>query len=300
MVKKLDALNLAKKMLSESNIPDWQMSAEYILSVALKIDHENLHKVSSLTDREYKRYIKFINVRCKHVPLDKIIGYRDFYTLRIPFNKNVLTPRNESELLADRLISDIAGVLKKNKFPSPLTLLDLCTGSGCLGLSVAHNTNVNVTLSDISKKAINIAKHNNKYNNKLRASEQKSPVNPNFVVSDLFESINCKYDIIVCNPPYIKTEELTKLEIEVRDFDPILALDGGKDGLDFYRKIIKEAPKYLTTDNGLGKIYFEIGVGQSEAIVKMLEKNFEDIEVIKDYSGIDRFIIAKKVNKDVK
>jgi release factor glutamine methyltransferase len=137
-------------------------------------------------------------------------------------------------------------------------------------------------------------------NNKIRIAEKRSPINPNFVLSDLFDNIECKFDIIVCNPPYIKTEDLNSLEIEVRDFDPILALDGGKDGLDFYRKIIKLAPEYLSCENGLGKIYFEIGVGQSQAIVKLLEKNFEDIEVIKDYSGIDRFIIAKKVNKDVK
>ena len=169
-----------------------------------------------------------------------------------------------------------------------------------MGLAVAHSTNVNVTLSDISKKAIKVAKFNNKYNNKLRAKESKSDINPNYIVSDLFENIACKYDIIVCNPPYIKTSDLIKLEIEVRDFDPILALDGGKDGLEFYRKIIKQAPKYLSTENGLGKIYFEIGVGQSEAIVKMLSKHFTDIEVIKDYSGIERFIIAKKVNENVK
>ena len=125
-------------------------------------------------------------------------------------------------------------------------------------------------------------------------------INPNFIVSDLFSKIPCVFDIIVCNPPYIKTEDLNKLEIEVRDFDPILALDGGKDGLDFYRKIIKSAPEYLDTKNGLGTIYFEIGVGQSEPIVKMLSKHFEDIEVIKDYSGIDRFIIAKKVEENVK
>ena len=299
-MKKLEVLNIAKKMLLESNIPDWQQSAEYILSVALKIDHEDLFKVEKISEKQYKRYLKLLTLRCKHVPLDKIIGYREFYNLKIPFDHNVLTPRNETELLADKLISDIQSVIKKNKYPSPLTLLDLCTGSGCLGLAVAHNTNVNVTLSDISKKAIKVAKYNNKYNNKIRVDQSKSPINPNFVLSDLFERIECKYDIIVCNPPYIKTGDLTKLEIEVRDFDPVLALDGGKDGLDFYRKIIKSAPEFLNTENGLGKIYFEIGVEQSEAIVKMLDKNFEDIEVIKDYSGIDRFIIAKKVNKNVK
>lgn len=300
MVTKLEALNNAKNILQENNIPDWQMSAEYVLAVALKCEYDELFKVKSLSDKEYKKYLKLINERCKHVPLDKIIGYRDFYSLRIPFDRNVLTPRQETEIMADIIIKDIQDILKKNKFPSPLSLLDLCTGSGCLGLSIAHNTNVNVTLSDISKKAIKIAKYNNKYNNKLRSLDHKSQINPNFVVSDLFDNIDCRYDIIVCNPPYIKTEELTKLEIEVRDFDPVLALDGGKDGLDFYRKIIKLAPKYLTSDNNLGKIYFEVGVGQSDKIVKMLEKDFEDIKVIKDYSGIDRFIIAKKVNKDVK
>ena len=93
---------------------------------------------------------------------------------------------------------------------------------------------------------------------------------------------------------------MSKLEIEVRDFDPILALDGGKDGLDFYRKIIKDLPEYLDLSNKMGKIYFEIGFGQSDAIVKILTKDFEEIEVIKDYSGIERFIIAKKRDKDAK
>ena len=297
MVTKLEALNQAKSLLQANNIPDWQQSAEYILSVALRIDHSELSEVKELSEKMLKKYLKLIGERCRHVPLDKIIGYRDFYDLRIPYNRNVLTPRNETELLAERVIKDIQENIKKNK-NKPLSMLDLCTGSGCLGLAIAHTTNINVTLSDISKKAIKIAKHNNKYNNKLKAEAKSPSVNPNYIVSDLFENIDCRYDVIVCNPPYIKTEELGLLEIEVRDFDPILALDGGKDGLDFYRKIIKVAHNYLSLDNGLGKIYFEVGVGQSTAVVKMLEKNFEDIEVVKDYSGIERFVIAKKVQKN--
>ena len=292
------ALNIAKKILMDKKIPDWQQSAEYIMAVALKIDHSDLYKVEELNLKEYNRYIKLLGVRCKHVPLDKIIGYREFFNLKIPYNKNVLTPRNETELLADRLINDIKEIYKKNKYPNPLTMLDMCCGSGCLGLSVAHNTNVNVTLADISKKVIKAVKKNNELNNLLRQDINKSPINPNYILTDLFNNINCKYDIIVCNPPYVKTGDLNKLEIEVRDFDPVLALDGGKDGLDFYRNIIKDAPKYLDSTNGLGKIYFEVGVGQAESVVKFLQKDFEDIEVIKDYSGIDRFIIAKKVNKD--
>jgi release factor glutamine methyltransferase len=165
MVTKLQALTEAKRLLGEENIPDWQLSAEYILAVALKCEHSDLYKIESLTDRQFKKYLKLIGQRCRHVPLDKIIGYTEFFSLKIPYNHNVLTPRNETELLADRLIKDIKDAYKKNKFASNLNLLDLCTGSGCLGLSVAHNTNVNVTLSDISKQAIKIAKFNNKCNN---------------------------------------------------------------------------------------------------------------------------------------
>ena len=174
MVTKLEALTEAKRLLGESNIPDWQLSAEYILAVALKCEHDKLYKLDSLTDRQYKKYLKLIGQRCKHVPLDKIIGFTEFYSLKIPYSPNVLTPRVETELLADKLIKDIQAAIKKNKFPSPLSLLDLCTGSGCLGLSVAHNTNVNVTLSDISKQAIKIAKYNNKINNKARVADKKS------------------------------------------------------------------------------------------------------------------------------
>lgn len=300
MISTKDALENAVKILKECNIPDVKNSSEYILATTLKIDKNCLENTKHLSEKQYKKYLKLIEERCNHVPLDKIVGYTDFYDLKFPYNRNVLTPRKETELLAERLVKDIKSILKTNKYESPLSLLDLCAGSGCLGLAVANNTNVITTLSDISKKAIQIAKHNNKLNNLERKKNKQSPINVNFVVSDLFDSINTEFDIIVCNPPYVKTADLQDLEIEVRDFDPILALDGGRDGLDFYRRIIKDAPKFLKSDNGLGKIYLEIGVEQSEPVLKMLEKDFEDIEIIKDYSNIDRFIIAKKRVKDVK
>lgn len=286
MITKVDAIKFAVEKLKENNIPDFKISSEYILAVALKKNYEDLISVDKLTDKEYKRYLKLIDKRCKHVPLDKIIGYVEFYNLKIPYNKNILSPRVETELLAERVIKD----LEKVKNVEGLKVLDMCTGSGCLGLAIAKHIDSSVTLSDISKKAIKLAEKNGKYN------YISSDVN--YVISDLFDNIIDKYDIIVCNPPYIKTSDLAKLEIEVRDFDPILALDGGKDGLDFYRKIIKSAPEYLTTKNNLGYIYFEIGVDQSETICKMLEKDFVNIKVIKDYSKIDRFIIAKKREKD--
>jgi release factor glutamine methyltransferase len=123
--------------------------------------------------------------------------------------------------------------------------------------------------------------------------------NVEFIRSDLFQNVQSKYDVIVCNPPYIKRGHLENLEIEVKDFEPRLALDGGEDGLDFYRKIIEVAPNYLD-DLGLRSIYFEIGIDQSGDIVKLLKKDFEDIKILKDYANIDRYIVAKKRVKNVK
>ena len=275
------------------NIPDKDESIKYILSIATKCPVDELSNIDELTLSEYRKFEKLIKLRSKHVPLDKIIGHKDFYDLKIPFNKNVLTPRYETELLTEMVIKDI----HKNYKKSPPSVLDLCSGSGCIGLAIASATASHVTMSDISSKAIKISKKNNKYNNKLRLKDNKPPMNPNFVVSDLFEGLEYKFDIIVCNPPYIKSQDLQMLEIEVRDFDPILALDGGKDGLDFYRRVISDAPKYL---NDGGKIYFEVGVGQSERVAKLLNKDFDDIEIKKDYAQIDRFIIAKKRDKHAK
>jgi len=288
MIKKSEALKEGVSILKNNNIPDYKISSEYILATAINKNVDSLLNIQEIKEREYKKYLKLVNIRCKHVPLDKIVGFVEFYNLKIPYNKNVLTPRVETELLAERVIKDI----KKCKDVDDLKVLDMCTGSGCLGLAVANETSAQVTLSDISKKAIKFAKYNKKYNYVNNDVE--------FIISDLFGNIIDKYDIIICNPPYIKTSDLEKLEIEVRDFDPILALDGGHDGLDFYRDIIKNAKEFLRTDNNLGYIYFEIGIDQSIDICKLLEEDFEDVEVIKDYSGIDRFIIAKKREKDVK
>lgn len=272
------ARKLAKEKLKEAGICG-TTDADFILANILGVEMGVLNSIEKLNPSQAKKYAKAIKSRCKHIPLDKIIGYTEFLGLKIPFNKCVLTPRQETEILADMIIKDIGS--KK------LTLLDMCSGSGCIGLSIAKATGVSVTLSDISKKANAIAHKNALYNG----------VEATILHSNLFDNIPTKFDIIVSNPPYIRRKDLEKLEIEVRDFDPRLALDGGEDGLDFYREIVYNAPKYLE-DNGM--LYLEIGIDQSEAIVDILGKDFVDIKVIKDYSGIDRFIIAKKRDKNVK
>ena len=290
-MKKVDCIKYAEGLLV--NIPDKDESIKYILSIATKKGIDQLHLVDDLSLNEFRKFEKLIKLRSRHVPLDKIIGYKEFYGLKFPFNRNVLTPRYETELLTDMIIKDI----RKNYKKEPPSVLDLCSGSGCIGLAIASETGSNVTLADISTKAIKISKKNNKLNNKLRLKDNKPPTKPNFVISDLFNELKYKFDLIVCNPPYIKSQDLQMLEIEVRDFDPILALDGGRDGLDFYRRVIADAPKYL---NDGGKIYLEVGVNQSDKVEKLLNKDFEDIKIVKDLAQIDRFIIAKKRDKYAK
>lgn len=299
-MKRTDLIKFAETQLKDAGIPDYEESSRRLLSFVLKCKDGELFLKDNISEDDNNNYLKLIKERSRHVPLDKIIGFKYFYDIKIPFNKNVLTPRYETEFLVDRVVIDIKNMysnVRLNLPFSPITVLDLCTGSGCVGLAVANSTGANVTLSDIDKLALSVASSNNDLNNKIREERGLPPINPNFVLSDMFDSIKWKFDIIVCNPPYICSQDLNKLEIEVRDFDPAIALDGGKDGLNFYRTIAKVGHKYL---NDAGRIYLEIGINQSEKIVKLLEKNFDNIEVIKDLAGIDRFIIARKRDKHAK
>ena len=273
-----EALKLAKDSLKAAGIKNL-MDAEFILAAVLDTDVAGINSCEFLTKKQAKKFRRAVKSRCKHSPLDKIIGYTDFLDIRIPFDKNTLSPRQETEILTEKIIKDI----KTKK----LAVLDLCSGSGCIGIAIAKATAASVTLSDISKKANKVAAKNAELNG----------VDVTILLSDLFDNIPNKFDIIVSNPPYIKRRDLEVLEIEVRDFDPRLALDGGEDGLDFYRDIIAKAPEYL--NNG-GKLYLEIGIEQSKEVVKMLERDFENIVVEKDYNGIDRYIIAKKREKNAK
>lgn len=298
-MKKNEILTIAYDKLKASNIPDYEDSAKRLLAHALGLEYVDLYKLENIDDDKVSDYLKLIDERCNHAPLDKIIGYKYFYTVKIPFNKNVLTPRYETELMVDRIVTDIRIIYAQAKLGvniSPITVLDMCTGSGCVGLAIANTTGANVTLCDVDKEVLNIAKSNNDLNNKIRESKGEPPINPNFVLSDMFDDIKWKFNMIVCNPPYIKSKDLNKLEIEVRDFDPMLALDGGKDGLDFYRTIAKEGHKYLK-DGGI--MYLEVGYDQATKVAKMLEKNYE-VQIKKDLANIDRFIIAKKRVKNAK
>jgi len=266
---------------------------ETLLCLVLNVEYKDLMLKTEISDDDYKKFKKAIKLRIKGNPIQKIIGYTDFYGVRISYNDKTLTPRQETEILAEMVSKYINSADNKEDIKNYttssnddhhgkiLSVLDLCCGSGCIGLSIAKNTNAKVTLSDISKHAIKHTKQNAKQNKITKVK---------LIKSDLFEKIDKKFDIIVSNPPYIKSEDLNNLEREVKKHDPMIALDGGITGFDFYEQIIKELPKHL---NKGGKVYFEVGIYQDKKVAKLLEENFEEIKILKDYANINRFVVAK-------
>lgn len=213
--------------------------------------------------------------RCKNgEPWQYVVGATDFYGRTFAVDGNVLIPRPETELVTEQAVK----LLKDGD-----RVLDLCCGSGAIGVTVkmeAKNKglSVNVVCSDVSKAALKVAKRNAK---KLNADVK-------FVASDMFDKINGNFRLIVCNPPYIESNVIPTLDSGVKDFEPHLALDGGEDGLDFYRILAKQAPKLLTKD---GVMVLEIGYDQKEKVLALLKDSF-DLEVKSDYGGHDRIIIA--------
>ena len=215
-----------------------------------------------------------VKKRIDHIPLQHIIGQTEFMGLTFKVNEDVLIPRFDTEILMDEVVKYVGDDFKK--------VLDMCTGSGCIAITISDMCdNASVVASDISKDAIDVAKENNTLNQ----------TDVTFVESDLFENIEGLFDVIVSNPPYIKTGEIKNLQEEVKMHDPNLALDGGETGLDFYRIIAKEAKEHLKTD---GIIFFEIGFDQTEEVSNILKENgYHDIVVKKDLSGLDRVVIAR-------
>lgn len=200
--------------------------------------------------------------------------------LKFYVDENVLIPQPDTEILVENTIQIVNELQKENK--NEINILDLCTGSGAIAISLCKNLQyVKIFASDISEKALDIAKKNANLNNAKIC----------LIKSDLFDNINEKFDIIVSNPPYIETAEIEKLSDEVKN-EPNIALDGGIDGLDFYKKITKKAKKFLS-ENGL--LIVEIGYNQRKSVEKMfIDNEFKNIQILKDLNKIDRVIIGEK------
>ena len=230
------------------------------------------HPERLLSEDEEKKYFSLIERRNEKEPVQYITGKTYFYGLEFFCDKSVLIPRFDTEVLVEEVIK---------RAPKNCELLDLCTGSGCIAICVKHEReDIAVSASDISKEALHVAEKNkDRYN-----------LDINFIQSDLFENIDKKFDIIVSNPPYIPTKVISGLEDKVKDFEPKGALDGGEDGLDFYKEIAKEAVNYLKDESIL---IMEIGFDQGEDVSDILHDNgYKNIEVIKDLNGLDRVVYA--------
>ena len=206
-------------------------------------------------------------------PWQQVLGTAEFFGRNFTIDKNVLIPRQETELVCEQALKHINDKSK---------VLDLCCGSGVLGITIALEKGAKVTLGDVSKDALAVAKFNNK---KLKAKAK-------VVKTDMFGSIKGKFDVIVCNPPYIESDVIATLDESVRDYEPHIALDGGADGLDFYRILAQQASQHL---NKGGILVLEIGYNQGQAVCDLLADKF-DAEFQKDYSNNDRIVIAKLKN----
>lgn len=260
-----------KQIFSENNIE--QEDADFIISEVLNVKRTELVLIVDITEEQVKEIKEKAELRLQRIPVDKIFHKAYFYNYEFIVDENVLTPRPETEQLVELAIKYINDYNLK-------AALDLCTGSGCLAVTIKKNADVNMTATDISSKALKIAKQN----------AEKLGAEIKFVKSNMFENIEGKFDLIVSNPPYIDSDEVKLLEDEVKNNDPILALDGGAMGLKFYNIIHDNLRKFLNED---GFIIMEIGEDQKELILSMFN-DFKFIECVKDYSGLDRIMIFKK------
>lgn len=238
---------------------------------ALDISRAELLTKTEISNCEKKKVDHAVKKRLAGEPIQKIFKRAYFYGYTFFVNKNVLCPRPETELLVEEC-------LKFAKHGDKI--LDLCTGSGCIAISIKKNIDAEVFASDVSEKALYVAKKNAKN----LGAEIK------FVKSDMFENLRQKFDIIVSNPPYIPTKEIEDLDVEVKNFDPKISLDGGEDGLEFYKQIANGA-KHLLNKNG--KILLEIGIKQAKNVQKMLKNAGFSVYVKKDYNNIERIIVGE-------
>lgn len=264
-----DVLQIGRAILSKSNIDTRE--ARLFLAEALNVSITDLIKLTSCSDDAFAKYLVMLEKRVNDIPFAYIVGHKEFMKLDFIVNENVLIPRGDTEILVEEALK-----YRKNK------ILDMCTGSGCIAISLAYylKNKADVTAVDISEEALNVAKQNAKKNN----------VDVNFIQSDLFSNVNEKYEMIVSNPPYIEREVIESLQSEVKK-EPMLALDGGISGLDFYERIIPEAREHLEKN---GVLLLEIGYNQAENVKSlMLENDYNNIKVLKDLSGNNRVVIGE-------
>lgn len=281
IMKIYEAIAEAKKLLEENNIADADLKAKEIMQYYLEMEPKDIIK-NYRNEYDFTKFFEMIEKVSKNIPYQYVIGKAWFYGKEYIVDENVLIPRIDSEILAHEIILKVQDM--ENSGRKEINILEIGTGSGAIAITAVENTNANILAVDISEGAINIAKENMK----LHGIEENRM---NVILSDIYENVEGKFDIIFSNPPYIRTEEIENLDKDVLK-EPHLALDGGESGLDYYIKIIGDAKDYLKED---GYIIFEIGYDQRKDIEKIAkDAGYTSVECIKDMEDRDRVIIIRK------
>ena len=276
-----EALKSGAEYLRSREIADAEYDAWYLMEFAGHISRAEylLRRMEKMPKEVYIRYEELLRERGKRIPLQHLTGEQEFMGLSFTVDERVLIPRQDTELLVEEALKRLRPGAR---------VLDLCTGSGCIAISLKKiRPDLDVTASDLSGQALEIARENAK---RLRADVD-------FVQSDLLEELSGAFDMILSNPPYIPTKTIDTLMEEVRFHDPKMALDGGADGLFFYRRIIAESKSHLTRG---GWLIFEIGHDQGETVSHMMmEGSYTGVRVIKDLSGLDRVVVGTWHEEDL-
>ncbi len=287
----VDLLNWSANHLKNHGVDNPRLEAELLLGYCMGMEREKLyiHLNDSIDGDIIERFYTKLERRKKGEPLQYILGQKEFWSINIKLNSKVFIPRPETELLVEEALL----ISQKAQDRRNLKILEIGTGSGAIVIALAKELrNVSLIATDISWDAISLAKEN-----AMLAGVGEKIL---FIKCDLFEAIRPLdggyFDMIISNPPYIKRSDIQRLQKEVRDYEPIQAIDGGEDGLDFYRRIIGQSSLYLRDG---GWLLLEMGHGQAGPIMDLIKDNkfFKKIDIIKDLSGIERVLKIKKKDR---
>lgn len=267
------------RTLQAAGIEEAALDARLLLEAVCGTDRNDLlvHGEQTVAPEAEEKYLNWIRQRAEHIPLQQLTGEQGFMGLTFNVNEHVLIPRQDTEILVEEVLKELHDGMR---------VLDMCTGSGCILLSLLHYSNDCEGLGvDLSAEALEVAGRN-----VLKVLTPEKAEHAHFLQSDLFEKVEGKFEIIVSNPPYIASAEVEKLMPEVRDHEPRMALDGTEDGLHFYRRIIEEAGKHLVSS---GMLFFEIGYDQGQAVSELMRtEGYCDVQVVQDYAGLDRVVLG--------
>lgn len=272
--------------LDKGGVEEASLDARLLLEYVCGTSRNDLlvHGERSIAEEQAARYRQLLERRARRIPLQQLTGQQEFMGLTFRVNEHVLIPRQDTEILVEEVLRELHDGMR---------VLDLCTGSGCILLSLLHYSNgCSGVGADISEEALEVARENAEQilgkADRLQPDAGVDSTAVQLICSDLFEQVRGQFEFIVSNPPYIPSRVIDTLAPEVKDHEPRLALDGAEDGLLFYRRIAEESPRFLVSG---GMLYFEIGYDQAESVSRLMQNaGFSQIHVVKDYAGLDRVV----------